>query len=389
MKSFIYKIYTLSFFSDLVFIYPIYTIMFADRGLTPIQISTLLFIWSGTSFLLEVPSGVLADKYSRKNILLFAESSRIVGYTFWLLMPNFTGFLMGFILWGIKSAFTSGTFEAMVYDELKANNEEGKYIKIQGVIQSLQFLAFIFAGIGATLAISNGYSFVLVISILSLIISALSILSLPKVEKNQTTGEKEYFNLLKDGLTFSIKSPNILRIIIFISLGQAIFGALDEYWSIFATQSGLLKQGLGLFFVVYGLVQALASIIAYKFEKFDKRFFEGLFLFNGILLMVASYFYTVSTLILLIIFSFLFKLIDTVTNSRLQHQINNQEIRATVTSAKGFFVELIVMAFYLMFGIIATYFNYQLAFMVVGITVSTIGIYYLLSHSLIKEGVRG
>jgi hypothetical protein len=150
-----------------------------------------------------------------------------------------------------------------------------------------------------------------------------------------------------------------------------------------------LKQGLGLFFVVYGLVQALASIIAYKFEKFDKRFFEGLFLFNGILLMVASYFYTVSTLILLIIFSFLFKLIDTVTNSRLQHQINNQEIRATVTSAKGFFVELIVMAFYLMFGIIATYFNYQLAFMVVGITVSTIGIYYLLSHSLIKEGVRG
>ncbi len=377
MKSFIYKIYTLSFFSDLVFIYPVYTIMFADRGLTPLQISILLMVWAGTSFLLEVPSGVLADKYSRKNILFFAELARIVGYIFWLVMPNFVGFLIGFILWGVKSAFTSGTFEALIYDELKENKEEDKYIKIQGVVQSLQFIAFIFAGIGASLSISFGYSFVLIISIASLVISAISILSLPKAKRIESTGEKEYFKFLKEGLSFSIKTPTVLKIIIFISLGQALFGALDEYWSIFATQSGLLKQGLGIFFVIYGLVQALASLIAFKFEKMDNKFFEFLFLLNGILLIIASYFYKVSALILLFIFSFLFKLIDTVTNSRLQHKITNTEVRATVTSVKGFFVELVVMTFYITFGSIASLYNYRIAFLGIGTLISLIGIYYV------------
>jgi len=352
--------------------------MFADRGLNPLQISVLLMVWAGTSFLLEVPSGVIADRYSRKNILFGAELVRIVGYAFWLLMPNFLGFLIGFVLWGIKSAFTSGTFEALVYDELKINNEEHKYIKIQGVVQSLHYIAYIFAGIGASLAISFGYSFVLLISMVSLFISSLSIFLLPKAKISQSTGEKRYFKLLREGLDFSMKTPSVLSIMIFITLAQALFGALDEYWSIFANQSGLAKQGLGIFFVIYGLVQALASIIAYKFEKASTKFFEFLFLLNGILLMVAAYFYKVPALLLLFVFSFLFKLIDTVTNSRLQHQIVSQDVRATVTSVKGFFVELAVMGLYIVFGLLAKYINYQAAFMAIGGLISLIGLCYLL-----------
>lgn len=352
--------------------------MFADKGLNALQISILLMVWAGTSFLLEVPSGVFADKYSRKNILFGAELARIIGYLFWLLMPNFLGFLIGFILWGVKSAFTSGTFEALIYDELKANNEESRYIKVQGIIQSLGYAAFIFAGIGASLAISFGYSFVLIVSILALAVSSTAILLLPKARKIESTGEKEYFKLLKDGLKFSLKTPVILNIIIFIALGQALFGALDEYWSIFANQVGLSKQWLGIFFVIYGLVQVASSLIAYKFEKVNIKFFEFLFLVNGILLVAAAYFFKVPVLILLFVFSFSFKLIDTVTNSRLQHQISNPNVRATITSVKGFFVELAVMGLYITFGLIAKYVNYQSAFLSIGVIISVIGTCYLI-----------
>jgi len=289
MKDFTWKIYSFCFFSDLVLIYPVYAVMFADRGLTPLQISALLMVWAGTSFLLEVPSGVFADKYSRKNILVGAELARIIGYMFWLLMPTFAGFLIGFVLWGIKSAFTSGTLEALVYDELKASKSESRYIKVQGFMQSLQYLAFIFAGLGASLAITKGYSFVLIISIFALTLAVGSLLSLPKVKPTESTGEKDYFKLLIEGLKFSVKIPSILKIIVFISFGQALFGALDEYWSIFASNVGLVKQGLGIFFIIYGLVQALASTIAFKFEGVNIKYFEFLFFVNGILLLLASY----------------------------------------------------------------------------------------------------
>ena len=44
--------------------------MFKDSGLDALQISTLLFVWSAVSFLLEVPSGVIADNI-RENMYSF------------------------------------------------------------------------------------------------------------------------------------------------------------------------------------------------------------------------------------------------------------------------------------------------------------------------------
>lgn len=63
------KIYLYKFLDDLVLIYPFYVLMFTDFGISPAQIGILLAVWSITSFALEIPSGAIADKYSRKNIL--------------------------------------------------------------------------------------------------------------------------------------------------------------------------------------------------------------------------------------------------------------------------------------------------------------------------------
>lgn len=250
MRSFITKIYLYSFFADLVFIYPVYSVMFVDKGLSPLQISILLMVWAGTSFILEVPSGVIADKYSRKTILVLSQLVRIVGYMFWVLMPNFLGFLIGFILWGIKSAFTSGTLESFIFDELKARNLESEYAKILGRLQSLGYLAILFSGIGASLSVNYGYGTVLWISIISLIISTLAVYLIPGTRAIASTEETQYFALLRKGLDISLKNVSILQIIIFVSLAQALFGALDEYWSIFANEAGLIKSGLGIFFAL-------------------------------------------------------------------------------------------------------------------------------------------
>jgi len=214
--------------------------MFVDKGLSPIQISLLLMVWAGTSFILEVPSGVFADKYSRKTILVLSQIVRIVGYMFWILMPNFWGFLIGFVFWGIKSAFTSGTLESFIFDELKSHNVENEYAKVLGRLQSLGYLAILFSGIGASLSISLGYSVVLWISLISLIISTIAVYLIPDTRAIASTEETQYFALLRKGLEMSIKNVSILQIIIFVSLAQALFGALDEYWSIFANEAGLV-----------------------------------------------------------------------------------------------------------------------------------------------------
>jgi len=111
--------------------------MFVDHGLSPIEIATLISAWCATTIILEVPSGVLADRHSRKAIMVFGAVLRAGGYTCWALFPEFWGFLVGFVLWGIEGALGSGAFEALVYDELKRFGRQDEYARVMGRCRGL------------------------------------------------------------------------------------------------------------------------------------------------------------------------------------------------------------------------------------------------------------
>lgn len=375
MKKFLAKIYAFKFFDDLVLIYPLYVVMFTDFGMEPWQVATLLAVWSTTAFLLEIPSGVWADKYSRKNILFVGQMVRSLGYASWLLFPNFWGFLVGFVLWGIKSALTSGTFQALIYDELKLLNEEKQFTKILGRTKTLSFTAILVASALASPAILLGYPFVLIISSMAVLIAGIIITTVPKAQNVESTHEKEYFSLLKEGLVGAFKNAVVFRLMIFLSLAFALGGALDEYWTIFADEAGLPKYGLGLFLGLMSGSQGVASFIAHRFEKRTNRFFYLLFLLNGILLFLAAYLFSVPALLLLIMFSFFFTIIHVVFEGRLQHSIASTT-RATISSVSGFLVEIGVLVVYFSFGIIAQASDYRNSFLLYGVIVATLGLLY-------------
>lgn len=377
MKKFLTKIYAFKFFDDFVLIYPLYAVMFTDFNMEPWQVATLLAIWSTTAFLLEVPSGVWADKYSRKNILFVGQLIRSLGYASWLLFPNFWGFLVGFVLWGTKSALTSGTFQALIYDELKLFNREKEFTKILGRTKTISFIAILVASALASPAILLGYPFVLILSSVAVLLSGVIIATIPKAQKVESTHEKEYFSLLKEGLAGAFKNAAVFRLIMFLSLAFALGGALDEYWTIFANEAGLPKYGLGLFLALMSGSQAVASYIAHRFEKRTSRFFYLLFLLNGGLLFAAGYLFNVPALLLLIVFSFLFTIIQVVFEGKLQHSIASTT-RATIASVSGFLTEIGVLIVYFNFGMIAQASDYRNSFLLYGVIVATCGLLYTL-----------
>lgn len=104
--------------SDALPIYPLYALLFLDSGLSIGQISLLFAIWSGVSVVAEVPTGALADRYSRRAALVAHGMLQAAGYALWILVPGFAGFAVGFVLWGLGGTLASGTFEALLYDSL-------------------------------------------------------------------------------------------------------------------------------------------------------------------------------------------------------------------------------------------------------------------------------
>ncbi|MFV2090345.1 MAG: hypothetical protein ACC642_06805, partial [Pseudomonadales bacterium] len=48
-----------AFFHELILIYPVYAIMMLEAGLSGFNLSVLFIVWSLSSLLFEIPSGVI------------------------------------------------------------------------------------------------------------------------------------------------------------------------------------------------------------------------------------------------------------------------------------------------------------------------------------------
>lgn len=377
MKRLLAKIYAYTFLSDFVLIYPLYAVMFSDFGMEPWQIATLLAIWSTTAFLLEVPSGILADKYSRKHILFAGQCIRTFAFITWILFPNFAGFLVGFVLWGIESALSSGTYQALLYDELQELKEERQFTKIYGRARTVSFIAILSASVLASPAILLGYPFILILSSIAVFLAGLIIIFLPKARKSESTREKEYFSILKRGLKGVFENAVVFKLLFFTSLAFAFGSALEEFYSLFADSAGLPVYGIGIFIALVTGMEGFASFAAYRFEKLKAAWFYLLFILSGLLLLLAGYLFTVPALLLIILFALPSGIIQTVFEGKLQHAIPSG-VRATISSVKGFFTETKTLAIYFAVGFIAQVGDYRDSFIVFGIIMMLVGLFYLL-----------
>lgn len=128
------------------------------------------------------PSGVLADKISRKKLILFGEIAITLNYVFLLFSNAYWCFVCGALISGIGQACISGTGEALIYDEF---SDENTYKKYMGKINRYGYL--VVAGV----TLSSSWLFELnsnLPMLISLILELLSIIILLMFfkEKRQT-----------------------------------------------------------------------------------------------------------------------------------------------------------------------------------------------------------
>jgi MFS family permease len=113
-------------------LYPLYALLFADTGLSDAEISVLFALWSAVGIVAEVPSGALADRFSRRTVLAAGAVLQAAGYALWIALPGFWSFAAGFALWGLGSALASGAQAALLHDGLAAVGATDQYVRIQG-----------------------------------------------------------------------------------------------------------------------------------------------------------------------------------------------------------------------------------------------------------------
>jgi MFS family permease len=220
-------------------------------------------IWSVVSFAFEVPSGALADAWSRRGLYAIGELLTAAGYALWLIWPAFPGFALGFVLWGLGGALASGSLEALVYEQTGDD-----YAKIIGRAGTIGILAQLAATLLAVPALAvGGYRLVGLASIAMVTVGGLLALQLPDdrtgVEADDRSSDS-YRELLRSGLRESVRDRSTILAVAIAALLPG-FTALDEYLPLLARDLGAPTGGVPLLYALVALAMAAGSALAGRY----------------------------------------------------------------------------------------------------------------------------
>lgn len=186
-KSAYHRLVASQLIGEATLIYPLYSIMFSDRSnISAAGVGLLLAVWQITQILAEVPTGLVADRFSKKYSIVAGRLLKALCFVFWFSTPNFAGYMMGFIIWGIGEAFISGATQAYLY-ELNEGKKDSNYLKSYSQLKSLEMMTYTVTYF-VTFLIGPKYQLLIVLSILSMLVSSFIAVTLPvgKVFSGQT-----------------------------------------------------------------------------------------------------------------------------------------------------------------------------------------------------------
>lgn len=231
------------------------------------QISILLASYFVSVFLFEVPTGVIADKFGRKNSLIFGALINGIAMLIYGSYPNFYVLLTGEVFWALGLALISGANDALVYDSLKKLNREKESKKFIGRFRSFDVFAIgVAAPIGSYLSGVVGLREVMLLSSIGPFLAlflAMSLIEPPLFEKR-----KKYFVLVKEGIKY-FSNHKILKILVLDQISTICFVMFMfiGYQQVLITM-GFDKIYLGFVHSSLVVAQVLIMNLFGVFEKF-------------------------------------------------------------------------------------------------------------------------
>jgi len=108
-------------------------------GLTPVQLILVGTMLELSAFLFEVPTGIVADVYSRRLSIIIGYVLMGIGFLVEGLFPLFPAILLAQVIWGLGYTFTSGATQAWITDEIGEDNANKLFFRARrfGLFASL------------------------------------------------------------------------------------------------------------------------------------------------------------------------------------------------------------------------------------------------------------
>lgn len=205
-------------------------------------------------FILEIPTGTVADYFGRKTSLALGSLFPMVGAIVYVSSPNFFVFLVGEFLFAVGWALHSGADQALIYDSLKRTGKTKLSKSVFGRYRSMGLLGIMIASpIGGIMG-SIDLRLPMFAFALPALLAGLVAMTMKEPYTRKKVESTRYLNTLQEGLKYFTKH-RILRV---LAIDMAFVGAI-AYFIIWFFQVMLKNAGVGIEY--FGFVHA-ALVIA-------------------------------------------------------------------------------------------------------------------------------
>jgi MFS family permease len=120
----------------LLFIPYAFHFLTAVRGLDAFEYGLIMGVFYTTCVLLEVPSGVVADRLGRRPTLVLGALFSALGCVAFAQGHGFWLFALAEVCLATSTALVSGADSALLYDSLAAEGRETEYLRMEGAAQA-------------------------------------------------------------------------------------------------------------------------------------------------------------------------------------------------------------------------------------------------------------
>ena len=235
-----------------------------EAGLNPLQLILVGTVLELTVLLADIPTGVIADVYSRRLSMIVGYVLVGIGYILEGSVPVFASILIAQVVWGFGFTFVSGAFQAWLSDELRDDSETATVF-----VKAAKFESFgALAGICLSAALATvyvGFSLIAggVIFLCLALFVAVSMSETGFTPRSST--QRSAWQSMADVLKTGIRTVSLSRVLIALIAIEVFFGMssepFDRLWAKHALETFEFPGIFGFDSIVwFGVIQAAGAV---------------------------------------------------------------------------------------------------------------------------------
>ncbi|TCI34572.1 MULTISPECIES: MFS transporter [unclassified Exiguobacterium] len=249
-------------FEALIPAYTIERLFWESRGITIQEVVYTEIVYAVIVVFLEVPTGVLADRWERRRLLQIGIALEWLSFIVLLLSFSLIGFVLAISLSAIGAVLRSGSENALLYETLEQDGDTDAFERLLGRLNAIGLVAAVIAAFsGSLLATKFPFEFNYMLSLVSLFIATMC--SLLLVEPRRVVHEEAVtWRQLKAGFRFIWNDKSLLMLTGSFVLVVSAFNFVDEFWQLYARDVNVPIYWFGAVSTVLLLIQIPGQLLA-------------------------------------------------------------------------------------------------------------------------------